>query len=89
MSKGNGSSDGGDHDPTRGGKMIAPRQQDRRVKERRLDDRRASQRLGEDRRERDCRADDVKVGQMTEELRHTAWLEAMIELEIAGVWTPS
>jgi hypothetical protein len=89
MSEGNGFSEGGDQGHTRDGKMTARRRQDRRVKERRLDDRRASQRLGEDRRERDCRADDVKVGQMTEELRHTAWLEAMIELEIAGVWTPS
>jgi hypothetical protein len=68
---------------------IAHRQQDRRVKERRLDDRRASPRLGQERRERDCREDDVKVGQMTEELKHKAWLEAMIELEIAGVWKGS
>jgi hypothetical protein len=67
--------------------MMAGRQRDRRVKERRHNDRRSTQRAGQDRRERGCRADDVKVGQMTEELRHTAWLEAMVELEIAGVWT--
>jgi hypothetical protein len=65
------------------------RQQDRRVKERRVADRRDSQRSGQDRRERSCRADDVEVGQMTEELKHEAWLEAMIELEIAGVWKGS
>jgi hypothetical protein len=68
---------------------IAHRQQDRRVNERRVDDRRVSQRSGQDRRERDCRGDDVEVGQMTEELKHQAWLEAMIELEIAAVWKGS
>jgi hypothetical protein len=28
----------------------------------------------------------VKVTEMTEEVRHTAWLHAMVEHEIAGVW---
>ncbi len=57
---------------------------DRRVRDRRTNERRAEQRLGQDRRERECRADDVKIAAMTEEVRHTAWLDAMVEYALAG-----
>ncbi len=69
----------------RGSGVPGRRVVDRRMMDRRTDERRGEQRLGQDRRERVCRSDDVKIAAMTEEMRHTAWLQAMVEHEISGV----
>jgi hypothetical protein len=61
------------------------RKLDRRVVERRGDDRRTIQRSTQDRRKRGCRQGDPLTGTaLAEEFRLAAWLEAMVEYEIAA-----
>jgi hypothetical protein len=64
------------------------RKPDRRMVDRRTDERRSKERTRQDRRERECRQDDRLASGIlsTERIELAAWLEAMLEHEIAAAY---